>query len=161
MAKRKRKKHHQDQSAGILPTPERAQHNGGLTREVRDSNESESIRIIGLRARYECRLDEWLGVGMLGRGDVAQKRHDAGMWLRGLYLKTHPESQVCKYERRSSGGGDGMTDEQAWNFACLQDTFRHLGKCQTDVERVACYDQPGSVESVREGLDMIRRLRFE
>ncbi len=157
---RKRKRRGQDFAAGALPPPERFRHNGGIVREVRDSNDDESIRILGVRARYECRLDEWLGKGFLGGGKSAQQRHDAGMWLRRLYLETHPESSTCKYEPRKSGGTEEMSDEQAWNFAALQDTLRALGKYQIDVARVVCYDQPGSVESVRDGLDLIWRERF-
>jgi len=159
MAKRKRKyRERRDFNHGIQPTPERAKHNGGIVMEVRDSNEADSVRIVGPRARYESLIDRWLDEGKLGRHQQAGKRHDMAIWLRELHANTHP-SEVQDFTGASGGNGE-MSDAQAWNFECYKDSMMDMGQDACAVVAVVCEDQERKVEPVLRGLDRLIERRW-
>lgn len=159
MAKRRRKyKLRQDFTQGIQPTRERFNHNGGIVMRVRDSNETESVRIIGATARFESLIDRWRENGTLGGEPLAGWRHDKAIWLRELYVKTHP-SEVQDFSGSSGGSGE-MSDAMAWNLDCYKDVMIDLGQDACAVVAVVCEDQERSPEPVLRGLDKIVERRF-
>ncbi len=158
--KKRRRKYqdHFDFDIGVLPTRERAAHQGGLVREVRDSNEKESVRVLGYRARNECLLDKLLEGGELGKMDIAKRRHDTGIRLRALHIRTHPESLGMRYETTQKDKGE-MSDAMAWNKKAYQDALRYLGMYARSVQAVCCYDAKQSdYRAVIDGLDRLEKL---
>lgn len=155
--KKRRRKYqdHFDFDVGVLPTRERAAHQGGLVREVRDSNEAESVRVLGYRARNECLLDVLLESGDLGRKDESLRRYDTGLMLRSLHIRTHPESLGMRYETTQKDKGE-MSDMMAWNKKAYQDSLKFLGMAATPVQAVCCYDARQTEYSVvLAGLDRL------
>ncbi len=105
----------------------------------------------------ECLLDQLLSSGALGHDDDAQRRHEAGMWLRTLY---HEKAQMAPrstgHYGEGRGGGDEISDSTAWHRKVYSDTMRAVPRFGHLLTRVCCHDEPHKrVDLVRCGLDAL------
>lgn len=99
-----------------------------------------------------CLIDRLLRREKLGPLDAdgkpleaTAKRHTAGTWLRELYDRAGMRKRsTMAYSAFGMGGGDrensaAMTDAEAWNHRCFNETMRDLGRYQYVVYSV-CVD---------------------
>lgn len=143
----------------LYATPERARKFREGVIEPRETGSAGNVILTGMRELQECRLDILYRTDKLGREDDARRRYNAGMWLRHLYLKTHRTKGVGSYSPTHGGGGE-MSDVQAWNFKCYQDTANDLRKVWPLLERLCCEDNAwGGPVKIMLALDILAEKR--
>jgi hypothetical protein len=86
------------------------------------------------------------------------------MWLRTLYIETHPSDGVGAYSVRLDGmSGNSereLSDSEAWNFQAYQDTAKDLRSVWRILEQVCCDDIIlAHLPPVWDALDRLRELR--
>lgn len=133
----------------VFATPERLRHGREMVITVRDRGSAGNVISKGHRELQECALDVLYRNGRLGPAKLARERFNAGYWLRQLYLKTHPSAGVGAYSIKveTVSGEPEMTEAEAWNFRCYQDTAREMGRHWRILEQVCCEDHSLSVLS--------------
>lgn len=132
----------------------RAQHMGGLEKEVRDRSTTGQPTSFGMRAKAECVLDVYWK-----RMAITWKQYQAGMVIRRLYIAANMQPNVTGgYGERIPGHGD-------WQIACsdaknkLRKAMQALGgRIQTVAYQVCCDDLWANAgNSTTRGLPMLRR----
>lgn len=123
---------------------------------------------MGARVAAECLLDALKAHGALGpkESDEANRRHEAGTWLRRLHHRCRIARKVTASYETTGGNSDAeMSDVDAdalsWNRSCLKETMRELGRYAETVRDVCVYDQPvrGWRGELLEGLDRLAKMR--
>ena len=143
----------------IFCTPERIKHSREMIIEPRETESAGNVVLTGQRELQECGLDVLLRNGRLGANGDARARYNAGMWLRELYLKTHPSEGIGAYSIRLESSGE-MTEEMAWNFGCYQDTVKAMGRHWRILEQVCCEDHAqGNRQPILDALDALYEHR--
>ena len=133
------------------PTPERLTKGDDIV-----PYETEDAGVFAHQNATECQLDRMYHQGRLGDQEhEGKRRYDAGMWLRKLYLKTHPTEGVMGYHDAGKDQGE-MTDQMAWNLKCFMDTARHMGLYWRHLDQVCCMNCGyGTVDTLLEALDAL------
>jgi hypothetical protein len=147
--------------SSLYCTPERVRHSREMIIEPRETESAGNVVMTGQRELQECALDILLRNDRLGRkgSDEARWRFNAGMWLRELYLKTHPSEGVGAYSIRLESSGE-MTEEMAWNLKAYQDTATDLKRHWRILEQVCCEDHAqGNPTPIWNALDALYELR--
>lgn len=154
--------------SAIYCTPERMRHGRELVIEARDRGTAGNVIATGQKELQECALDVLYRRGKLGPNDVARDRYNAGMWLRELYVETHP-SAIASYSVKLEGlsgqverpiSEKDIGDTEDWNFKCYQDTARDLKSVWRILEQVCCEDIVlANLPPVWDALDKLRALR--
>lgn len=89
----------------------------------------------------ECLLDTLRNAGRLGEGDDLTRRFSAGIWLRALFDRAGLRDKVgMSFEPPVQGKGE-MTDAQAWNRRCWNETMREMGVYAFLLLRVCVFDE--------------------
>ncbi len=131
VAKRHRAPQQPDIVVSDHGTRERAQHDDlklvVVDRTMRDEIVATRAEIAAPTALHRMRDN-----GLLGKGDAAERRFRAGEWLLNLYTRTHPSEGVSDYQVIGRDTGE-MSEAQAWNFRCWQETLRALEPWQWHV----------------------------
>lgn len=136
-------------------TAERAARRGGLVPEDRARTDAP----LALRARYDGVLDWLWDRGLLGSGKEGRRRHAAGMWLRDLHCIIHRERMISNYDGLGRDQSE-MSDAQAWNFKCYQETLRAMGRQAVVLLQVCADDRPPrNILLLRQALDALARHR--
>ncbi len=112
------------------------------------------------RLKYPTILHKLRDMGVLGRGKPLEARFSAGQWLRDLHDRTRAQRLVGGAERVSQGIRE-MTDADAWNYRCWQDTIRDMGPAKFGIlERTCCEDRwPEDHEELCWALDALAKHR--
>lgn len=153
----------------VYCTKERMNHGREMVIEARDRGTAGNVIMTGQTELQECALDVLYRRGKLCRPDqdkrIARDRYNAGMWLRELYVETHPTDGVCAYSVRidglsNSGSGYEMSDAEAWNLKAYQDTAKDLRSVWRILEQVCCEDiLLANLPPVWAALDKLSELR--
>ncbi len=153
MKKSKRIRKKEPRQALDHGTEERWRRGGGL--ELAETIEA---GILQARARYECLLDLLHKRGDLGEGPSGSRRHDAGLWLRRLYLRTHGERLVWSYDQLGRDHSE-MSDEQARVHGLYRRTMLAMGPEFGVLRRACCDDRPTRLSLLRRALDQLADWR--
>jgi hypothetical protein len=146
-------------------TPERYRHGDRIEQRVRMVDGKEIAGETYAHNATECVLDRYLHEGRLGEGDTARVRHAGAMWLRELFLKTHPSEGVSAYENTPPPDGfsdlsSHMSEAQAWNIRCFNETAKYLGAHWRPLYQVCCLDCGwGTMDPLLDALDALAKHR--
>lgn len=115
---------------------------------------------------HECSLDRLFKSGRLGEGEKSETRLTAGIWLRELFLKTHPEATVGSYDGAPADFNayfdisTNMTEAQAWNYHCFTETALALSDHWRPLSQVCCLDAGfGGMDVLLDALDALADYR--
>ncbi len=107
---------------------------------------TEDAGIMAAQVLEECLLDSLFRRGRLAyRGepqDKAQRRYDAGLWLRSLYHRSGMERRVTMAYSvfGQAGGPEELTEAEAWNRRAYIETLRDLPGHAALLAEVCCRD---------------------
>lgn len=121
------------------------------------------IRGIGRRAymRAECVLDKLRDNGSFGRDQHGERRFNAAEWLKFCFHRAGLDPAVSMtYDVMGRDRGE-MSQAQAWNRKCFNDTLREMGSSAAILTAVCCHDEhPGKrLQDLLDGLDKLARHR--
>jgi hypothetical protein len=148
----------------IYCTPERMKKGREMVIEARDRGSAGNVIVTGQTELQECALDVLYRRKKLGGPRDARDRFNAGMWLRTLYVETHPSDGVGAYSVRLDGMSGSserdLTDAEAWNLKAYQDTAKDLHSVWRILEQVCCDNIVlANLPPVWAALDRLRELR--
>ena len=105
-------------------------------------------------------VDRLFYAGRLGMSRDASPRHDAAVWLRGLYdaIPGSGPSIASVYDPQPRGDEE-MTDRQALDYRLFVDTALHMGKHWAPLSNAVCCDRPVADDSLCVALDYLRKIR--
>lgn len=114
--------------------------------------------VLRARAKYACLLDVLHDCGDLGEGPPGARRYDAGLWLRRLYLRTHDEHVIWRYDTLGRDQSE-MSDELAAAHALYRRTMLAMGPEFGVLRQVCCDDRPGRLSLLQRALDRLADWR--
>jgi hypothetical protein len=129
--------------AGELVVCDAAQTEGGIVtaRAVR------RVDACLVDALHERRMLDRDGDGRMdtqAAKDEGARRHEAGVWLRTLYIEKAGLTPGMSYRFDACGGMGELTDDMAWNRKCFNDTMRALPKYGELLTNAICHDDAAS-----------------
>ena len=111
-------------------------------RDGKDGYQQKAGELVAL-VLEECSLDVLYHRDLLGKDK--DRRYAAGLWLRELYLKTHPSTTVSAYHDAASRSADissNTTDAQSWNLKVWLEHKRPWASTGHRLSTSACSTAP-------------------
>lgn len=108
--------------------------------------------------KHECLLDVLHDCGDLGAPGIGARRYDAGLWLRRLYLRTHDERVIWRYDTLGRDQSE-MSDEMAAAHGLYRRTMLAMGPEFGVLRQVCCDDRPRQLSYLLRALDRLADWR--
>lgn len=106
------------------------------------------------RTRYKSLLDVLQDAGDLGERPESERRHDAGMWLRRLYQRTHRDLPIDQDRAQAE-----LRDELAEDNTLYRRTMLAMGPEFGVLRTVCCADRPARLSLLLRALDKLADWR--
>ena len=153
------KKGKRSSGLGILPTPEREMIAGAVRMVATDTAGVQAAQV-----GDDCLLARAFWSGHLrdpsDRDDApAQRRYDAGLWLRQLFYEKAALGPVIIGRYGEAQGTGDIEEHVAWNRKVYNDVHRALGAVARILEASVILDEPCRAMVLRKALDVLANHR--